>query len=471
MMEKIEYLSSHDFTQWACEQVRDGYGFVPLVGSGISTKSGILMGVEFTDYLTWTVYRCVAWPGKDQDGHRLDLRSDGWPRQPRPAEMRHAKKWVWRLFEEACRHCGLEPSQAKEFECCVKSVALVNGSAGGVPFEAALRRPLVPAALKCAETVVDDQPIKTFFRTLQHDEYLKTFRGDPETSPTSRRYIEESAVRALHDWRSTLEFLSRLRLHNDEHLCLEDAPSQAVVDSFNLHITRGRRPNLAHGMLCHLAARARMRTILTTNFDTLIEDAFAQIGESCAVFPVSLNGDLPPPDSVHAQNCIVKLHGGVAETRANHSLDEPPSDEDKRRFFHYIRGRYPDESKSESGFLPSNLLICGYSGSDMRCVHMIKYVLDSDPEAQVFWICHSHRDVERLYTLFAADGYEIAANLRVLHEQSASGKLKARVIATVSPRTDLLLYEFYQRLTLTLPRGGFNFPLSHNVPPEKSFAS
>ncbi|HEV7405554.1 MAG TPA: hypothetical protein VGO11_21595, partial [Chthoniobacteraceae bacterium] len=44
-----------------------------------------------------------------------------------------------------------------------------------------------------------------------------------------------------------------------------------------------------------------------------------------------------------------------------------------------------------------------------------------------------------------------------------------RIIATVTDRTDLLLYDLYQRLTLSLPRGGFNYQFAHSVPPGTSF--
>ena len=219
---------------------------------------------------------------------------------------------------------------------------------------------------------------------------------------SSPAYVQEAAVRSLQGWRGALDFLARLRVQNnglDAPLSLDEQPDQEVIDAFNLAVIQGCRPNLAHNMLCHLAGRTRMHTILTTNFDSLIEDAFASLGERLESIPVSLRGELPAPATVRAQNCIIKLHGSLLETRADYSLDDPPPPRDLDRFFEYVSGRAPGQ-KPESGHLPSLLLVCGYSGSDLRCVQMIQHLLDTDPGAKVLWVCHKAsglREVQRAF--------------------------------------------------------------------------
>jgi hypothetical protein len=222
-------------------------------------------------------------------------------------------------------------------------------------------------------------------------------------------------------------------------------------------------------MLCHLAQRARIRLVLTTNFDSLIEAAFQDMRAHMRVESVHLQDlALPDPELIHQQNCVLKIHGERIETRADDTLNSPPSEEDKRRFFHYVQGHYPDSLTNARRFVPGLLMVCGYSGSDLRCVQMIKHLLDAEPRAKLLWVCHSQRDLQRLYRLFDAQGYPIARRIEELDPVNIQMR-PARIIATVTDRTDLLLYELYQRLTLSLPPGGLSYEFAHPVPPGTSF--
>src|SRR5262249_14959705 len=80
-------------------------------------------------------------------------------------------------------------------------------------------------------------------------------------SPSSEDAIVERAIRSLYDWRSTLRFLSELALGKDGRRLSLVEPAHQVIDNFNVHITRGRKPNLIHTMLSHLRLPARMRLI------------------------------------------------------------------------------------------------------------------------------------------------------------------------------------------------------------------
>ncbi len=198
-------------------------------------------------------------------------------------------------------------------------------------------------------------------------------------------------------------------------------------------------------MLCHLAGPARIRTILTTNFDTLIEDAFAELHQRFEVISVGLKGALPHPDTVHSLNSVIKLRGSVVDTRADFSLNDPPSEEDKRRFYNYARGG--DAFTRGAGFRPGHLLVMGYSGSDIRCVQMIKFVLDLDPDTRVYWVCFSKQSKDALMT-----------------EVFPEPEYREKIYRVLSRKPDMLLYELYQQLTLCLPGGGFTYQLSPNMP-------
>ena len=71
----------------------------------MSAASGILTGQNFTNFLTWTVYRSVF---KEDGGKYHDLRLDGWPDPPDGAEVDRAKEWVWKQFLLICEQCGVK---------------------------------------------------------------------------------------------------------------------------------------------------------------------------------------------------------------------------------------------------------------------------------------------------------------------------------------------------------------------------
>jgi hypothetical protein len=451
------HIHERQFTEFVAEQIRQGFNLVPFVGSGISAPSGIVTGQDFKSYLTWVVYRSVArqngeWGQKDP---RLDLRKEGWPEMPDGTQVATARRWVWHHFDRICQECGvkatLEDNQVVSLEPW-DSKALI---------ESKLRRPLVPAIIWSPKIEKDDNDLRSLLWSLEQNETARTYSAPPDVSLTTESYICECAIRALHDWRCALDFLARLYVGGRQGLPLWlETVDQAIIDSFNFFITHGRKPNLAHNMLCHLASRARIRTILTTNFDTLLEDAFSELGEHFEVIPVGIRGELPARETVEAQNSIVKLHGGLVDTRAGPSLDERPTDGDLARFFEYVRGK--QVGSRSSGFLPGLLLVCGYSASDMRCVQMIKHLLDADKEAKVLWVCHTLDGLKKLGRIFKEKDYGYAS------EAEGPDDPESRIVATLTSRTDLLFYELYQRLTLSLPRGGFNYQFSPNLPPQRS---
>ncbi len=309
-----------------------------------------------------------------------------------------------------------------------------------------LRRPLVPQILRSRRLNFDELHLEKMRKSWHSDE----FQSDLKESKSSTRFIRETAVRALSHWSRTLEFLASMRRDSRRDLLYREGIDQSVIDSFNAHITRGKRPNLIHNMIARLSRTLRTRVVLSTNFDPLIESSFRLQGEPLHVLAVSIKGGLPAYPTVRAQDCLVKLHGDILETRADTSIDEPPSEEDKAAFFRYLMGPRSHQQDQPADVVPSRLLVVGYSASDARCVQLIKYVLDVSPDFKVYWICHSRED---------------SANVAEIFSEYCDKNQRKRFIPTRTNRPDLLLWELYQAVNLTLPGGGHSFQFSHLVPP------
>ncbi|MBL9167624.1 MAG: SIR2 family protein [Verrucomicrobiales bacterium] len=470
------------FIKSIVSELRAGWGVTPFTGAGVSARSGIITGLQFVDYLTWTIFRSVA-SARDLEAClgsgavRWNVQLDGWPRIPKPSEVDTTREWVFREFALLCRQHGLKAIRDDQSATLVLA-RLIPEDADSSPqpeFTAAnldthLRRPLVPAILRSwPQTNVDDVGLKQLLRLFHAEDEARGVLTRVGFSPESEEAVVEQAIRSLHDWRGMLEFLARLRIRRPSGKRKEGGSlderaigttfvgerDPSVIDRFNTHITVGRKPNLTHSMISHLSGPFRARMVLTTNFDDLQEQAFQQLDLYYREIPVSNKGELPSADTVHSMNCIVKLHGSLIETRADFSLDEIPLQPDKEKFFDYVRGRSPaaeGHKSGEEGFLPTHLLVCGYSGNDARCISMIKYVLDRSPDSKLFWVCYNRNDLERLGSLFPEEAYWNGP--------------RQRIFATITDRSDLLFLELYQEITLSLPKGGFSYHYSHDVPPE-----
>ena len=105
---EISCYKNAEFLTRIVDQHRLGYGFAPFVGSGLSAPSGILilMGMEFTEYLAYTVYRVV---GPEKDGLRWNLREHGWPKYPSQEEVNHTIDWFKSQYRHICKRFALVP--------------------------------------------------------------------------------------------------------------------------------------------------------------------------------------------------------------------------------------------------------------------------------------------------------------------------------------------------------------------------
>ncbi len=254
--------------------------------------------------------------------------------------------------------------------------------------------------------------------------------------------LQCAAIGALSDWRETLRFLSRLR-RNPSHGFRLGPPSDLVADAAFSRLVSETKPGLPHQMLVHLADGLRIRTILTTNFDALIEDAFESHEMPVSTFIVHRTAGLPPASLVEAQRAVVKLHGGRFGLRADYSLDERPTEKDQQAFSDYFSSLHTTDAAK-------HIFVLGVSGQDLRTIQLIHRALQDNERMQVFWACFLDTESEQVEKAFrSVTPYFDRARLKI----------------TIQRETGLFLLQLYQRIFLSLPPPGAGFPALSKVPP------
>jgi len=458
-------LPSQVFIDLLVKEIRAGRGIIPYTGAGVSARSGLMVGADFVEYLTWVIYLCVRGTKNNAiDIH--NMRSDGWPARPTATQVDTMNRlWVKKIFKKICRDKHRLTIKEENQRLEIDEHGSPRPDELNDPAHPNWLRPLTPRILTAGTKLAEnDEKIRCFLRTVKDADPYFSAPFYPNESPYSQESVEETAIRSLHDWRAMLNFLARIQVRRvgDEpgkpHPVLGEHDA-SVIDSFNQYITRGHKPNLTHSMLAHLAAPMRTRILFTTNFDSLHEEAFHNLGMHPERLSVSVGQGLQSVETIRAKNCIVKLHGSFTGTRADFSLDEVPGQKELERFFQCVTGHRPGErqaSDRDSRWIPSHLLVIGNALQDARCVQFIKHLLEFDDQTKIFLVGFNGNDLLNYRKLFAGHCADNPDN---------PDNPGSRVHITLSDRSDLLLLELYQALTLTLPKGGFNFHYSHDVPP------
>lgn len=462
---KKHTLSNQEMRDCIIEAVtKKGHEIIPLLGSGISKPSGIMTGQELGEYLTYVIYKCVGKiKPQSSDKHYLkdcwDIEASGWPSHPTQAEKIEVSQWATEQYVRLLQEFGCDD---------IRQLSITDSAFFANKESSYNYPPFLPLVLNWKEYAKKDGPlspdiiersIELELKYKARDEKVKSyfiekglyskydpFKPRPGVSRTSHKYLVDTAVRSLHDWRAALFFLARYR-KDEENRFIRDDSSQYIIDSFNIFLTRGRKPNLAHNMIAYLSRVIKTRKILTTNFDCLLEDAFTQIGFPLQIFSVEKNSTLPNADSVDLRPSLVKLHGDLHETRADYSLDKPPSQLDKSTFLNYLLPNcWSKKSIHKAG--ASHLIIMGSTISDKRTVELIKYACDMlSPEYfKVYVISYSTSTINFFKTNFGSEYSKF-------------------FLFTETSRLDLFLFDLFQVATFSLPPGLFSYQSTQHIPP------
>ena len=262
-------------------------------------------------------------------------------------------------------------------------------------------------------------------------------------------------IGAMAEWRTSLLFLSRLKHQpRSEHYSAASlgAARQEIVDACLREVLKGKHPSLNHTMLGVLAGALRLNLILTTNFDDLLERAFAEAKNPLQVFEVHLGDYLPHWSAVSDVRSLVKFHGNRHALRADYSLDADPSEHDKERFLEYLqagRGEHPKQSQE----LPfqNHLLVMGVSGEDRRTRELIKHAgKHLGSKFKVFWLCYSDKDISDESSGLKAFARE--------YQRSTEREEGDGLVVLKHTNYGLLLLQLYQTIRRNLPPTGGLFP-------------
>ncbi|MCB0337810.1 MAG: hypothetical protein KDD62_15945, partial [Bdellovibrionales bacterium] len=116
-------------------------------------------------------------------------------------------------------------------------------------------------------------------------------------APSTTKYVDSFAFQVSADWKPLLREVTG---HN-----------QALIDALFGRLARHRHPGLGHKFLAHLCQLLRVRTLLTFNFDSLIEAAFISEKLSHRVFSMEHGTQLPSVSLLDDSLSVIKMHGST----------------------------------------------------------------------------------------------------------------------------------------------------------------
>ncbi len=405
-------VSEHAFAVALQRERKNGFGIVPLAGAGLSAPSGVPLINELHQYLQ----KCIA----------LALGVNRYHAEVSTLPQFH-REWRWH-------------PQRDEW----------------------------PTIQSAQSYRLDEQnwqrQVGHFARRMSYDTESGVLSWDDY--PETEVFLE--AYGACAEWRSSLHFLARLdeRIEDQQRMLRLGPVDPDVIDNFFLNVVLGKAPTLGHQMLARLAGPLGINTVLTLNFEDLIEKAFADVGNILTVYGVHSNAGLPSYHSHFGKNVLVKMHGDRYGLRADYSLDAMPDENDRRHFLSYLsgqfisRGEFADMSGEDSMHMQNksgtqnHLLVIGVSGKEDRILNLIKAGQEKLSGFKVFWISYTRTE--------AIKAWKILRNV-------FSDTRRFCVVQHHFP--GLLFFNLYQTLTGAIPPDGSIFPSESrlSVPPMPYF--
>ena len=364
------------------EGQRIGRPIVPLVGAGISIEAGVPPLSEVTRYLAKTkaylryrVYQNLVPQntGRQKLARELSesdlpspltkpwdfLREFGWPDpQELNSDLWH---WLWRHPLPTRKKDGVEFLDAMDL--LINSEILESLGRLERNLVNTVRRPLQMLRNPPSEDVLKA------INSLLNGEAFKVLSGEERNllrQPLKTLRVQwEELLQENRDWRLLGDYWKILLIHMTRS-------SPELIDTLFRRLTRRREPFTSHRFLAFLAPVLRLRLFLTTNFDTLLEDALRIEGFRPTVYEVTDGHSLPHAKLLQEELAVVKLHGGAYGLLVGDKLDSPLDEETRSRL---------------KAYLPENLilLVMGLGGWDLRVLDMVELVIN-ERRGDVWWL-------------------------------------------------------------------------------------
>lgn len=392
------YKSDHsrDFIDLINEDHEQGYRFTFFVGAGLSRPAGYPLPAHLgRHYLPYCIMRALGLdplsdtPQRDRFP-RWDPRSIGWPRM----DEEIAERWSW-LEKEVVQHV----------------------------------QPELPDAEKMTR-------ILTKWLTKYDDDLIE------KECPEMSRALVASALGALQEWRSALRFLCQVQMVSSKLTLVR--PDYAVQDSMFQSLLQMCEPGLGHRMVAALSTVLRCNCIVTTNFDDLIEKAFAAVPLSLVTFEVAQPAPMPGPTIVCSQRSLVKMNGGNFSLITNETLDAEPTSDDHESFLGYLRGLGVADKDARAA-----IIVTGVGGTENRTLALFRHAIERLPHLHIYWIAFAHDE---------ENNERVRASLKLEPPFSKSGRLDRRLLRLAHKEHGLFLQQLFMRITRSLPSSGVIFP-------------
>jgi hypothetical protein len=409
LAEKINCKSTVEVIDLIEKSISMDKGIVPLIGAGMSASSGIPAGLDYFAYLFYCLARVFG-----TNGNELDLKKKQWD----PRTLR------WPDFSEMPVYDNFDQKK-------IKWCSYINNKIN--------RQNRINKNREISDSKKNNEIIDIYFQ----------------------------AIGVVSDWRATLNLLSRLalgdKINKDSRIVIIQQPDERVIDSFFVNLTKGKRPSSSHMLLAHMSDILRIKTILTTNFDSLIENTYQKLINPVAVFDVHLDARLPDADFVRNQRSIVKMHGGRYGLRADFSLDKDPSKDDVKQFVDYL-SYYKSKDNRPKLLSQRNLLVMGVSHSSKRVLELMCHAMVKLKDLEIYWICYNNADRVKVLDKFNATFDELNKKGEIeesfyndyISEKSNDALPQQLFVTSATDLTSFLL-ELYQSTFLSLPPAGVQF--------------
>jgi hypothetical protein len=266
---------------------------------------------------------------------------------------------------------------------------------------------------------------------------IEVLKRAPEVGGLTYSIVSEALESLNRDWRGMIEYLARLqwREHQGKRILSLGTIDDSVTDSLFRHLNQRRKPALSHRMIESLATVWRSHVLLTTNFDTLIEQAFHTAGTSLEPFDVPRSTSLPDAGLVLAQRSLVKLHGGRFGMRADQSIDRPSDDLDVENFLAYLAAHRVSREPCNDKIA---IFASGLSGRDRRTQSLLWAACERFKRLRIYWLRFTDRLPEFL-------------------DRQRHGR-DGQILDLAHPDHGLFLLQLYQAVTYTIPTSGVIFP-------------